>query len=468
MRTFIITAFILLLSLQGVGQIKKIDRFYGGLYKGKLTNEDFFNKSEYIIEVKCFSCKMFLRNREIKKGYDPFDFDSTYYNNENEIIITHSLEPDVTELITTSCLGIVTYVYKGQGIQKNDTIELIKKSTFSNYSDKGNNCCDLDFPHKGIIFARKIDDEGMYSKRLTLTPFVNIKHTAIYYSDMPEKHNFRLYGLRDLYFKTKANFYEYASQFDGITVPKIKDSHDNYYAHKARFTDFMNKQYALVEKAKANKKRIGIKTNRNLTISIKNQKISNDNDKRYIEFDVYAQANSNDIYYSNAISRITFNPLIFGFDLASQGKITLTKGKAFDNEIYTTNTYDVSPNVLHISLNEAYNLSSQNRTKLSPTPQILFHVKIEILSVAKDGYLNIAFTQMDFTDDFSLYSLSANGNTENLIPYNNTIFINPPDFFSKNAHKNYSNPALDSFMKTQYLLREKAIKNQKRMKENER
>ncbi len=60
-------------------------------------------------------------------------------------------------------------------------------------------------------------------------------------------------------------------------------------------------------------------------------------------------------------------------------------------------------------------LSSQNRTKLSPTPQILFHVKIEILSVAKDGYLNIAFTQMDFTDDFSLYSLSANGNTENLI-----------------------------------------------------
>ncbi len=256
MRTFIITAFILLLSLQGVGQIKRVDEIYGGLYKGKLTNEDFFNQSEYIIEVKCFSCKRFLRNREIKKGYDPFDFDSTYYNNENEIIITHSLEPDIAELITTSCLGIVTYVYKGQGIQKNDTIELIKKSTFSNYSDEGNNCCDLDFPHKGIIFTRRIDNEGMYSKQLTLTPFVNIKHAAIYYSGGSEKYNFRLYGLKDLYFKTKADFYEYASQFDSITVPKIKNPYENYYEHKVRFIDFMKKQYLLREKAIKNQKRM--------------------------------------------------------------------------------------------------------------------------------------------------------------------------------------------------------------------
>ncbi len=185
----------------------------------------------------------------------------------------------------------------------------------------------------------------------------------------------------------------------------------------------MNKQYALVEKAKANKKRMGIKTNRNLTISIKNQKISNDNDKRYIEFDVYAQANSNDTYYSNAISRITFNPSIFGVNLASYGRITLTKGKAFDNKTYTVNAYDLSPAVVYISLSEAYSLSSWNRTKLTTTPQILFHVKIEILYNAENGYLNTAFTQIDFTDDFSLYSLSANGNTENLIPYNNTIFI---------------------------------------------
>ncbi len=453
MRTFIITAFIFLLSLQGMGQIKRIDKFsHQLLYFTKLTNEDFFNQSEYIFEGKVLSTKSYWKGRLITKDYNPFSLFTTIKVNDYDTILISSLIK-------------VTNVLKGSEIKVSDTIEMLQR-TPKIYKKCGEHLKNL---YKIAVYFACSSNGGITNQK-AIEPLLNRKYAALYYSGSPKEYNFKLYGLKDLYFKTKADFYEYALQFDGITVPKIKREipHENYYVHQARFTDFMNKQYALVEKAKANKKRMRIKTNRNLTLSIKNQKISSDENKNYIEFDMYAQANSNDTYYSNAITRITFNPLIFGVNLASYGKITLTKGKAFDKETYTVNTYDVSPTVVNIGLNESDSLSSRNRTKLSPTPQILFHVKIEMLSNAEDGYLNIAFTQMDFTDDFSCYSLSADGDTENLIPYNKTTFIHPPDFFSKNAHKNYSNPALDSFMRTQYLLREKAIENQKRMKENKR
>ncbi len=410
MRTFIITAFILLLSLQGMGQIKKIDRFYGGLYKGKLTNEDFFNQSEYIFEGKILNTKSYFNGKEISTNRHPT---SSFFTLK-----------DYDTILTVSLIKI-THVLKGN-IKPSDTIKFVQKTAqvYRRF---------YDYLHLRKIVTyftfKSISEES--KNHLTVEPLENSQYAAIYQSEIPEEHNFRLYGLKDLYFKTKADFYEYASQFDGITVPKIKRKkpHEDYYTHKARFIDFMNKQYALVEKAKANKKRMGIKTNRNLTLSIKDQKISSDDNNRYIEFDMYAQANTNDTYYSNAISRITFNSGIFGVNLASNGKITLTKGEDFDDETYTLNAYDVSPNVVHISLNEAYELSSWNRTKLTTTPQILFHVKIEMLSNAANGYLDIDFTDTDFTDNYSLYSLSADGDYESTIFYDNTYYINPQDFF---------------------------------------
>ncbi len=116
MRTFIITAFILLLSLQGVGQIKRIDKFDGPLLFGiKETNEDFFNESEYILEVKIISAKEYWRGKPITSEYSPFHLSE---DEEDEFNLDYH-----NEMILVSYLYKVLYVYKGNEVKKADTIE---------------------------------------------------------------------------------------------------------------------------------------------------------------------------------------------------------------------------------------------------------------------------------------------------------------------------------------------------------
>lgn len=94
---------------------------------------------------------------------------------------------------------------------------------------------------------------------------------------------------------------------------------------------------------------------------------------------------------------------------------------------------------MNISLNEKSGLTSWNRTKLTTTPVQLFHVKIEILPNAPDGYANISFQEITFTEMFSMYSTSATGNYMTLLSYDVTNYTNPGSFMIR------LNPTISSF-----------------------
>ncbi len=184
MKKTIILLATLFIGLNSFGQ-KKIDRIYGYIYYGKYTNKDFFNKAEFIFEAEIVSTEN--------------------YTNE-----------DTTRVYSSSVMKI-SHIYKGE--IDADTIEFVRNGgelvseeppyfvIFKEYRAQ------LSFNERTIIFAKKREGRTFNNNySVKLEPFENSKNSALYYSECPGEHNFIIYGLDNLYFKTFSDFQEYAKE----------------------------------------------------------------------------------------------------------------------------------------------------------------------------------------------------------------------------------------------------------------
>ncbi len=227
---------ILLLSLNALGQ--KIDKFSYPLYEGKYSNKDFFNKAEYIFEGEVLYTKNYL----------------------NE---------DTTRVLASSVVKVI-HVFKGN--LEADTIEFVRyggqyrvnypDNTFlileENYHGSG-----FSLARRMIFFAKKREGRTFNNKfKVKLTPLDNVAHASLNYSIWSD-HNFILYGLRDLYFKSMEEFYKYAKKQmrrkkEFILPPKKEkkqNPEDTVKFENPELDAFMERQFELLEIAKQNKKR---------------------------------------------------------------------------------------------------------------------------------------------------------------------------------------------------------------------
>ena len=113
---------------------------------------------------------------------------------------------------------------------------------------------------------------------------------------------------------------------------------------------------------------------------------------RYLEFDIYARGNNNRTYFDNAVFRLRYDPFVFGPLVEGNGKVSATRGPAFDNDTYKLpQVYDVDwefdwsntthrrNDLLGIALSmDDVNRGLINRTLITTTPQQLLHLKLEI------------------------------------------------------------------------------------------
>jgi len=188
---FSIIAIFLSLNIFAQNEIQKIDKLPGYLYIGKEKNEDFFKKSEFIFEGEVIK--------------------TTNYINE-----------DTTKVYSSSIVK-VTYEYKGN--LSSDTIEFVRDCGVYNDEngftilDYNSEFC-FDMTRNMIFFAK--NREGRTFKNeypAKIEPYKNERYASLRYSESPSYHNFLLFGLNHLYFKTKEDFYKYAAKFDGVRVP---------------------------------------------------------------------------------------------------------------------------------------------------------------------------------------------------------------------------------------------------------
>lgn len=313
MKLIFFSIIALFLSVDSFGQLetKKIDKFPHQLYFGKLSNNDFFKKADFIFEGKLISQKEIVNS-------------------------------DTTKVWTSSIFE-VTHIFKGEGVIQKGLIELVRDCGAiyhdMNSSTPGMLIFDyntefcLDMGPKMVLFCTKSPiSYEQTDNNFAVQPIENVKFAALYYAQneyYPDL-NFEVYGLKDMYFKTIEDFYNYAAKKKGITVPSsnegkkkasLKNASVNEYRNP-KLDAFMQKQFELVKIAKQNSEnkstlKSTAATNE-LTLSITNQKVTGSS-TMYFEFDVYVNANNSNTYYSNAIARIDFNTSIFGYDLVANG-----------------------------------------------------------------------------------------------------------------------------------------------------
>jgi hypothetical protein len=236
-RLYYTIAIILLGSMFLVyGQEEKMDKFPRNLYWGGLSNEDFFNQSDYIFEGKLVSQKI--------------------YHNED------------TSNVWTSMLIEVIYILKGGNEIQKGEIEIIKNSgnVLVGYDENGvmiliEHHTDLDFrpPEHGIFFCKK---NNLSFRPASNNPSVevldNSRNAGLNYRPILSYRNFVLFGLNNLYFKNMEEFYDYAEQFEGITTPEqqkknIRTQGYNVPYYNPKLEQFMEQQWALYNNVIENK-----------------------------------------------------------------------------------------------------------------------------------------------------------------------------------------------------------------------
>jgi len=234
-------------------------------YKGNLSNEDFFNQSEFIFEGIPVSGNCFaLDSNKVE----------TYYG---------------------STIIKVTEVYKGQ--LKTGTVELITRGGMIIFP---NGDISL-FPHDGrlliamdrpqVFFCVKSNISINPSKTkadnpVSLMLLRDEDWASIHVGCIicPGENHGKIMGLKTLIFNTKEEFYTYIKQFNGIRVPekkteKVKDGSHNLQIkeNKERFNEFMKKQLLLADIASKNRvkfKQDNPGTVNNLSLTIGNQAVT--------------------------------------------------------------------------------------------------------------------------------------------------------------------------------------------------
>ena len=144
---------------------------------------------------------------------------------------------------------------------------------------------------------------------------------------------------------------------------------------------------------------------------------------KYFEFDIMVDGSSNSTYFDNAVIEMAYNTSAFGINIATNGKVTVTRSGSYNSATYIdpdTMITDPSTSVLRIPFGTDINATSWNRALVTTSSIPMLHVKIEILNC---GFTtDISFDNAFFTSLFSRYTTTAGDDPSNFIGYDNTNY----------------------------------------------
>ncbi|NJN77619.1 MAG: hypothetical protein HC803_04240 [Saprospiraceae bacterium] len=125
----------------------------------------------------------------------------------------------------------------------------------------------------------------------------------------------------------------------------------------------------------------------------------------FLEFDInVASMVNNEGFYSGEMF-IDYNSLTFGTNLASSGRITLTKGTVITTPNYTLSIIDVSSDQMKITI-QSTPTNPSNYYTITNQSEELAHIKIDISNLA--GNTGIEFDEIQMQGLSELFDASLN------------------------------------------------------------
>jgi len=417
-----------------------------------LSNEEFFSKADYIIEVKPAGWE-FTTMYDAGGNYNPDEiYTSTF------MIVTRVYKND--EIMRISPGDTLNYIRKGGWIFKEDPewgTEQIWSRQPVDYDTGEIGGAGIE---DAILFIKKsnllenpdTNKRGKYSKVSMLQDLksATIKIGGEYYTG-------EISGLNDLQFNNRYELYKYMEQFEGVTVPLSNPHHMRWYLgtgdvfdqylkeRNVKWLDFNDPQVRdslnrvlemQVQKAreKREKKReqgqLRSQTNNILTVTIQNQAVLYDKTKGkyYFHFDVYVAANNYLTYLHNVILRLSYNTTAFGTNIKANNKVEVDNYAEFDAFTYNSSSvYDVTSNTLNLGIGVGTPVFPV-RTLLTTTSVKLLKVKIELLNGLTGTSSGINFTDVANTSIFSMFTPSSTTPWYDVEVYDATNYNNPPGF----------------------------------------
>jgi len=141
--------------------------------------------------------------------------------------------------------------------------------------------------------------------------------------------------------------------------------------------------------------------------TVENPTLSGVNNE-FLEFDIdVASMVNNEGFYSGEIL-IDYNSLTFGTNLASSGRITLTKGTVITAPNYTLSVVDVSPDQMKITA-QSTTSNPSNYYMITNQSEELAHIKIDISNLA--GNTGIEFDEIQMQGLSELFDAAASSHT---------------------------------------------------------
>ena len=142
-----------------------------------------------------------------------------------------------------------------------------------------------------------------------------------------------------------------------------------------------------------------------------------------LEFDILASANTGSTYFDNCLIRIMYNTTAFGSSVVANSNISVTRATPYNTLTYIDpqiNVIDQTNNTIGLPFGTEFSAGSWNRPSLPTTPTLLLTVKIKIQSCSQ--FANINFTDVNFTDLFSRFALTATAHPSVAVGYDNTYY----------------------------------------------
>lgn len=299
--------------------------------------------------------------------------------------------------------------------------ELIKTITFHQKLSALNGLR-LDRAVRGVFMANS-SENIINSTKLSLVPYC-LKSNCFYRitskGELDEENHkvHQRYSVEgfDNYFESREKFNEYLKQFQ---LAEIETEHKSDKKKDVEFSERtrQNKiQYEKrVETARLyqeylDNRRINSpsqsqeKQIETITYEILNEVVTGTGTQFY-EFDIYVNGNTSNTYFDNSAFVIEFNTFAFGVDLSLNNLVTITSGANFSSSTYVdpmSSLTDDAPDAIRFGIGSDFNGTSWNRTLLTPTPQHLLHVKMELNSCI--GYTDITFIDIPNVSIVALYT----------------------------------------------------------------
>ena len=358
------------------------------------------SKKIEVIKTLCNQSNLIVEGKGLEKG-------KSFRDNNNVIYTPYSVT--------------VVNILKGQS--KTKTIQVLVEGGQIEENGMGvgsNSSHGLNFliEANSVIFCSSFNDSKLPNAYfLTEQICYTSKNIVVKTNYLSEQYNNINDFLSDLSTILKINIPQKKSEINNSTNSNDANNYGEYSNNYYTLIKKKTEQFLLSKNANKTTQSLAQSVN----LQIANSSVTGTSTK-YLEFDVNINSTNSLSYLDNMPVWITYNNSVFGTNVVSGGKVTITNGPNFNNTQYlpaNSNKVDQTTNTFAFSVGTDFTLSNPTRVNITPSYILLAHVKIELTLC---GIATANLSNASSAINAAFYTTTSNASSSAFVQYTSLTY----------------------------------------------